>query len=99
MAVKAIERAMGTELPKHQLNYARMVAHLRYAIQRVSNGQPIDNPLTDTIIEKLPQSYEVAMRASQEISMRIKKSVPVEEISFLAMHIERLKIAMQRTEE
>ena len=95
MAVKAIEHAMGMKLPKDQLNYARMVIHIRFAIQRILREQPIDNPLADAIIEKLPESYEIAKRASAEISRRIRKPVPLAEISYLAMHIARLTPVLQ----
>lgn len=90
MAIKAIEHAMGMELPKDQLNYARMVIHLRFAIQRILRDQPIDNPLADVVIEKLPESYQIAVRASAEISRRIRKPLPVDEITYLAMYIARL---------
>lgn len=89
MAVKAIEDAMGMRIPKDQLNYARMVIHLRFAIQRILRDQPIDNPLAEAVAEKLPDSFKIAREAALEISRRIKKPVPEDEISYLAMHIAR----------
>ncbi len=94
MAVQAIEKAMRTKLSLHQLNYARLVAHLRYAIQRILQNQTIENPLADAVIEKLPESYAIAVEAAKEISQRIRKRVPDGETSYLAMHIERLRGAI-----
>lgn len=93
MAIKAIEKELGQDIPKDQLNYARMVIHLRFAIQRILRGQPISNPLADAVIERLPDSYQIAKRAADHMSRRIGIPFPDDEISYLAMHIARFTTA------
>jgi transcriptional antiterminator len=93
MAIRAIEAELGQEIPKDQLNYARMVIHLRFAIQRTLRGQPISNPLADAVIERLPNSYQIAKRAAEHISHRIGAPFPPDEISYLALHIARFTTA------
>ena len=90
MAIKAIENAMGMEIPRDQFNYARLLTHLRFAIQRILRGQTINNPLAEAIMDKLPDSYKIAEQAAEEISRRIRIHVPIDEISYLAMHIARI---------
>ncbi|MCL6452696.1 MAG: transcription antiterminator [Alicyclobacillus sp.] len=87
-AVKALEAQLGP-LPRGQLNYARMVIHLRFAIQRILRDQPIVNPLADAVAQRLPRAYEMARQVADAISARIKRSVPDDEVSYLAMHIAR----------
>jgi transcriptional antiterminator len=89
LAIRSIEAEIGHPIPKGELNYARMVIHLRFAIQRILRGQPIDNPLAEAIAEKLPESYEVAKRAASDVSKKIGLPFPNDEISYLALHISR----------
>ncbi|GMA62712.1 transcription antiterminator [Alicyclobacillus fastidiosus] len=90
LAVHELERILGKPLPRTQLNYARMVIHLRFAIQRVLRDEPIQNPLADVIMDRLPESFEVAKRVAQVIESRLKIAFPTDEIAYLTLHVERL---------
>jgi transcriptional antiterminator len=48
--VARIEQATGTRIDKQSMDYARLITHLRYAIERIRQGKPILHPL---ISEKL----------------------------------------------
>jgi len=90
MAIKTIEEELGQEIARNQLNYARLVVHLRFAIQRLLRNEPIANPLTETVKDKLPESYHIALRAADKMTSRLGLTFPDDEISYLAMHIGRL---------
>ncbi|WAH36068.1 BglG family transcription antiterminator [Alicyclobacillus dauci] len=89
LAVNELERLLGKELPKTQLNYSRMVIHLRFAIERVLRNEPIQNPLADTIMEKLSGSFEIATQIAKVIERRVKIVFPLDEIAYLTLHVER----------
>lgn len=89
VAIQVIEQELGQKIPRDQLSYARMIIHLRFAIQRMLRGQPIVNPLGDAVAEKLKSSYAIAERASSGITKRIGISFPADEVAYLALHIAR----------
>ncbi|WP_035486914.1 PRD domain-containing protein [Alicyclobacillus contaminans] len=88
-AVRAMKHALRAELLKDRLNYTRLVIHLRFAIQRILRDQPIHHPLADAVAEKLPEPYRMAKWVAEVLEARLKKRVPEDEVSYLAMHIAR----------
>ncbi|GEO25185.1 transcription antiterminator BglG [Alicyclobacillus acidoterrestris] len=89
LAVKELERLLGKTLPRSQLNYVRMMIHLRFAIQRILRDEPIQNPLADTIMEKMPESFAIARRVTQVIESKLKIHFPTDEIAYLTLHVDR----------
>ncbi|MFW5719045.1 MAG: PRD domain-containing protein, partial [Halanaerobium sp.] len=45
--VTAVENELGEDLSYESLNYARLVNHLRFALERIENGASNPNPLLD----------------------------------------------------
>ncbi|WP_067927325.1 BglG family transcription antiterminator [Alicyclobacillus shizuokensis] len=91
LAVRSIEEGLGYEISRDHMNYARLVIHLRFSIQRVLRQQPISNPLVDAVREKLPESYQIAQKASDLIGRRIGCEFSADEVAYLAMHIARIR--------
>lgn len=87
-----IERRMNITLDRKSLEYARFVTHLRYACERIINGQVTINDLLVTIKRK----YKVSFKVASEIGMMMEKligiKIPQDEIGYLAIHIERFKL-------
>ncbi len=90
VAVDVLERETGSPISRDSLDYARLVTHLRFAIQRVLKQECIVNPLASAIRERLPQSYAYATTVTEALEQRLKTKFPTDEIADLALHVARL---------
>lgn len=89
--VENVEDELGIEIDKKSIDYARFLAHIRFAIQRISNNNRIQNDLVYIIKEKYKEAYKVAEESAKLIEEDLNTKVTEEEISYLAMHIERFR--------
>lgn len=87
--VDTIERELGISVNRAGMDYARLITHLRFALDRVDMDKPIDNPLLGTIKRKFKRSYCVANKLKNIIEGYLDKKVPEGEVGYLAIHIER----------
>ncbi|NGQ96978.1 transcription antiterminator [Brevibacillus sp. SYP-B805] len=97
--VARIEQATGTRIDKQSMDYARLITHLRYAIERIRQGKPILHPLMDRIKTTLPQAYELAAELGALISEKLDVVVPEDEVGYIAMHLFRLLQQLEAKEE
>jgi transcriptional antiterminator len=72
----------------------RFISHLKSLIERVKQGKTIQNPLLDKIKVEYGDTYLKAVVLSMYLNDSLDKTVPEDEIGFLAMHLERM---IQRT--
>jgi transcriptional antiterminator len=89
VAVDVLERETGRPISKDSLDYARLVTHLRFAIQRVLKEECIVNPLASAIRERLPKSYAYAAAVTDALEERLKTTFPRDEVADLALHVAR----------
>ncbi|MFO7819679.1 MAG: transcription antiterminator [Halanaerobacter sp.] len=89
--VAKVEGKLGTELSYESLNYARLVNHLRFALERVEQNEVNPNPMLDDIKERFPKAYEISRSLAQMIEEGLELKVPQDEVGYLAMHVQRLK--------
>jgi len=86
-----IEDRLGIAISHESLNYARLVTHLRFALERIETNKINQNPLLEKIRDDLKKSYQIAEELSDLIYKRLDVVVPDDEKGYLAMHLERLK--------
>lgn len=91
--VKEIEGKLNIKIDRKSLDYARFLTHVRFAIERIIKNKKIRNDLVDVIKER----YEISYKIAEDVSGIICKNLDVErisedEISYLAMHIERFRV-------
>jgi transcriptional antiterminator len=89
--VSQIETKLGHELSYESLNYARLVNHLRFALERIEKNEVNDNPLLDNIKNNFPEECKIASGLAKMIEEKLGFDVPEDEIGYLAMHLQRLK--------
>lgn len=87
--VETIEREVGISIDRSGMDYARLITHLRFALDRMDKDKPIDNPLINTIKRRYKRSYRVANKLKDIIEGYLDKDVPEGEVGYLAIHIER----------
>src|SRR5690606_21034880 len=88
-AVREMERQLKKPLPRTSLDYVRFVTHIRFALQRALTGQPIVNPLSRAIRERLPESFQQAQAVADRMEASLHLKLPEDEVAYLAMHVAR----------
>lgn len=93
--VEHIEDSLGLEIDRRSLDYARFLTHIRFAIERILNGNRIKNDLVEEIKLKYKDSYKVARETAQILANELGKVITADEVAYLAMHIQRFKVSIE----
>lgn len=86
-----IEQYYNVVVDRQSISYARFVTHLRFAIERIINKNPIKNALLGTIRREYPESYKLAEEICTLIERQLQIEVVEDEVGYIALHIEKLK--------
>ncbi|MBK1813071.1 PRD domain-containing protein [Clostridium sp. YIM B02505] len=86
-----IEEELNLKIDRKSLDYARFITHVRFACERIVTNKTIKNELKDTIKRRYKQSYKLAKEAAKVIEDQLEAEVTIDEVAYLAIHIERLK--------
>lgn len=92
-AVRVIERAMHVSVDRESFDYARFATHVRYLINRLDEGTPIDTQNASLYAEALEQYPEVAActkEVARMLSQQLGSEVTAEERLYLMLHVNRL---------
>jgi len=89
--VTKVESELGRKLSYESLNYARLVNHLRFALERIEIDASNPNPLLKNIKKNFDFSFQVAEKLAKIIEEKFNSKVPEAEKGYLALHLERLK--------
>jgi len=89
--VTEVENELGRQLSYESLNYARLVNHLRFALERIETNSSNPNPLLENIKENFSFSFEIAKKLAKIIEKKFDSKVPEAEKGYLALHLQRLK--------
>ena len=95
--VEYVEEQIEVKIDKTSLDYARFLTHLRFAIKRILLNMSIKNDFIKEIKSKYKLSYKIAKGVSKILIKRLERNVAQDEIAYLAMHIERVRIATIET--
>lgn len=74
------------------LDYQRLVVHVRFFVQRVLGGERSQVPgaLSKMVRESYPEAYSVAEHVRAFVEGKLARSIGDEEITYLIIHIARL---------
>ena len=89
--VTFIEEEIGCTIDKEGIDYARLVNHIRFALDRESKKIPIKNVLLGSIKRKLKDSYNLSKKVARKIEEDYNIKLSQDEIGYLAMHLEKVK--------
>lgn len=92
--VEYVEDEIGISVNRKSLDYARFLTHIRFAVERIMNNKCNKNDLKETIKRIYKKSYKIAIGVGKIIEDELDIEVDEDEIAYLAMHIERLRIAV-----
>jgi beta-glucoside operon transcriptional antiterminator len=89
------ELAIDIHDEKNSLSYSRLVNHLRLFIQRFQQNHyaVLDDEILDVVKKKYVESYAVSKKVQVLLMRNFHYQVPNEELGYLAIHIERLRMS------
>ncbi|HDX9578204.1 TPA: PRD domain-containing protein [Bacillus pseudomycoides] len=87
-----IETSFQLELDKKSIHYLRLVRHLQYAIERVKNGEKVEESqnFADLLKAEYPECYNLAWKLVKVMQKQLQLPVYEAETIYLTMHLQRL---------
>ncbi|UTR11696.1 PRD domain-containing protein [Evansella sp. LMS18] len=93
IAEKIISFAEGhLQVPLNDHIHIALTDHLSFALERLGQGIPIKNKLTQEIKFLYKKEYEVGIWAKEEIKKELGAEIPDDEAAHIALHIHTAKI-------
>lgn len=91
--VHTIEEQFEIKLNKNEINYMRLVRHLRYTIERVLSGEKVNEPekISFFLKQEYPLYYNLAWKLIKIMQQTLKKPVFEAEAVYLTMHLQRIQ--------
>ncbi|MCL6586086.1 MAG: transcription antiterminator [Anoxybacillus sp.] len=90
--VAIVEEQLDITIDRDSIHYLRFIRHLRYAIERVKNGERVEEPkkLLKVLKEEYPLCYNVAWKLVKVMQQTLQLPVDEAEAVYLTMHLQRL---------
>lgn len=91
--VQMIEENLDVEIDKEDIDYTRLVRHIRFTIERVNNGEKVEEPekFATLLKEEYPLCYNLSWKLIKVMQQTLKKQVFDAEAVYLTMHLQRLQ--------
>ncbi|MGV8981388.1 PRD domain-containing protein [Clostridium sp.] len=86
-----IQEILGISTDQKSMEYARLVSHLRYALNRIENDKVLKNVMLESVKATMSDEFEISKKVCKFISEKLSKEVCEDEIGYICMHIYRLK--------
>lgn len=96
--IEHVEDALNIQIDRKSLDYARFLTHIRFAVERIITDNRLRNDLTEIIKAKYTLSYNISKEIAKMIEDELEKEVTDDEVSYLAMHIERFRVSFNSQE-
>ncbi|HHP1380069.1 TPA: PRD domain-containing protein [Enterococcus faecalis] len=94
--IHLIEQKLAIDIhdDKNSLSYSRLVNHLRLFIHRFQQNQyaVLDEEILEVVKKKYAESYEISKKVQVLLMRNFHYQVPNEELGYLSIHIERLRM-------
>lgn len=89
--IKELESRYEFTIDQDSLSYSRLLTHIKYMIIRAYKKEALHVDITPYIKSEFPKSYKVAEDLCKSLGEDIQCEFQETEISYLAVHIERLQ--------
>ena len=86
-----IQEILGINTNQKSMEYARLVSHLRYALDRIENDKVLKNVMLESVKTAMSEEFEISKKVCEFISEKLSKEVCEDEVGYISMHIYRLK--------
>ncbi|MEI2355452.1 glucose PTS transporter transcription antiterminator GlcT [Mesobacillus zeae] len=87
------EEQLNINIDKDSIDYMRLVRHLRFAIERVKNGEKVEEQekIAALLKEEYPLCYNLSWKLIKVMQQQLKQPVFEAEAVYLTMHLQRLQ--------
>lgn len=92
-ATKVVERQFGVSVARDSFDYARFATHIRYLLDRVERGEPLDthnSELYPVLSEQFPRATACAQEIARLIETSYGSELTQEEVVYLILHVNRI---------
>mgnify|MGYP001239138804 CR=1 FL=1 len=92
--VDLIQTELDISVDEESISYQRLLTHLRFALSRIENGEPIhsmDEEMLALIQTKYASEWACAQKAAEYAEKEYGIRFPEEELAYIALHIQRLR--------
>jgi transcriptional antiterminator len=91
--INMIEEQLECKIDKESIDYMRLVRHLRFTIERVKNGEKVEEPEKISLLlkQEYPVCYNLAWKLIKVMQQTLKLPVFDAEAVYLTMHLQRLQ--------
>lgn len=93
--VKKIEANLGYKIDVESRAYSRLINHLKGIMSQEKSNKEIINPLKDIVKKELTQAYNITILVKELIEEELKFDVTEDELAYLTIHIDRLRLMSQ----
>lgn len=90
-SIKQIEKECDMNIDVRSLSYSRLLMHMKYMLARLTTGEKLNLDMEEYTKTNFPYAYAIAQHICHRIEQVLHKRVPVIEIGYLALHIERIR--------
>ncbi|MBL1229570.1 PRD domain-containing protein [Enterococcus sp. BWB1-3] len=98
--IRLIEQELDIDIydEKMSLSYSRLANHLRLFIHRFEQNHyaVLDDDILEVVRKKYAESYEISKKIQVLLMKDFHYQVPNEELGYLAIHIERLRMIKEK---
>ncbi|NAP00310.1 PRD domain-containing protein, partial [Halomonas sp. MG34] len=90
--IEMIEVQLRVTIDREGMEYARLLRHLRYTIERVLNDEIVQEPekIASLLKSEYPTCYNLSWKIIKIMQQTLKKPVYEAEAVYLTMHLQRL---------
>lgn len=89
----AVEADMGVAVDRSSFAYARFATHVRYLLERIAKGEPIESEnlgLYEVLEEQYPEAVACAKHIAGMVAAAYGAELTSEELIYLILHINRI---------
>lgn len=65
-----------------------LARHIKFALERIQNNLPVNNPYTKDIKKNFPISFDEALTLKKSLEKRSKIFIPEDEVAYMAVHLQ-----------
>lgn len=85
-----LQNNLNIVIDEKSISYVRLMNHIKFLIIRMNTNEKLQMDISQFTQEKFPFAYKQAHRMCMALSHVLKKTVPENEVGYLALHLERI---------
>ncbi len=91
--VQLVKEKLHISIEEEGIAYQRLITHLRFMLARFNEFEhhTMDEEMSEMIRKKFPQSYHCAEEIADYLQSTYTIELPLQELGYIAIHIERLR--------